>query len=103
MEKSFLEKRINQRANERLEDEYDEMRRYLYKSKMLGFIEIKEICIRENKVLPDFHNVKLSNKDESNTTNIAEVVEERRKELIQEETNEVMKKLDSIEYLFKQM
>lgn len=99
MDKSHIEKRIEQRAEERLETEYNDLKNQLYSSKILGHLKIGGKHIRGSDVLPDFHNIKLQS--ESEITNITEIIEKRRQELIKEETDLILNKLENLNYLFQ--
>lgn len=100
MEKTKLEELIAKRAENKLEAEYREFYIFLEKSPFA-----KKIKVGEEYIISDYsdsgdifeRNIR-SIKNET----VAKNIQERREELIEQETKEVLYKLDNISYLFNQ-
>ena len=102
MSKSILEKRIEEKAEKRVKQEYKDLIKYLNESKIAKYIKV---TIGEEKInLSNFgSNFGLLNGDmssQANRTNIFEVIEQLEKDYIQQETDTLLENLKSIHYLF---
>lgn len=108
MNKSVLEKRIKERAEEKTKEEYNDFVNMLEKNKFGKLLEVK---FEDDKSIPlaDFGcNNGLLNHDclkNSNAvrTNLEEVYNKFLEENIREETDKILSKLDGIGYLFGQL
>lgn len=97
MEKSFLEKAIELRAEETLKKEYEAFFSSIKKSMFNGLrIGAQSFCGSNSDCFFTEHIE--SNKNPE----ICELIDKRRKILIKEETWKVLENLDSIKYLFNQ-
>jgi len=102
---SFIEKRISGEAQSSLEGELKEIYSFFVNNKLLGLgLKVNDIKLvthgadGEKSVFAEFFHTKTVH----NTSNIDELVEERKKELIGEKTDEILRKFDAINYLFNE-
>lgn len=93
MEKTFLEKQIEKRAYQKLDEEYSVMIDTVMQNAIL-----RDVVVDGKRlfVFPDsMENVNLK-------PEYREALDKRFKVLIEQETKEVLKKLDGINYLFNE-
>ena len=95
MEKSFIEKRIEERANTKLEREHREMREYINSSPFLDKLKNAEGQRLWGNILESYASHYKEGSD------MFKAVEERRQELIKAETDQIMSSLEGIKYLFR--
>lgn len=91
MEKTFLEKRIEEKAKGRLKTEMVEASNLLYNNRIL------------NKVAVNNKRVFYIDENSWQEPEMKEALDKRLAELIKEETDEVLSKLQNISYLFNQV
>lgn len=106
MDKTVLEKRIEERANERFEKEFKEFVNYVYLHPVgkrltitIGDRNVPIVNFGKNYGL--FNEDGLKNKRSENT-NLQLVRDQLLEEYRKEETDDLLNKLDSIGYLFNQ-
>lgn len=106
MDKDTLQKALEARAETRLVEEYDKLRNALRASPLSAYVEISDDLVvvfgqngsdgKSKQMFPalirDIKNASLLN-----------AIDKRRKELVEEETQSLIKKVDSIGYLFEQV
>jgi hypothetical protein len=106
MEKTALDKRIHERAEERFNAEFKGLVDYLSSHPIFSRLQaalpdvgkISLVNFGTNRGLLNATGLKNSN---SHVVNLAEVKEELLKKYIQEETDNLLKKLEGLEYLFR--
>lgn len=106
MEKTYIERKIEAQAEEQLEKEYNDLRNYLYQNKLTIDLKIGGVGLRDGVKgpVPEKHNLNSESfKNSPVMSNISEILEKRKKEIIKERTDELLRKLDGIQYLFNQM
>lgn len=95
MEKTFLEKAIESKAEKLLAHEYELFYQMLKKS-MFGKIQINGQAFvgdYSETIFPEFIS-------QIKDVSMLQAIEKRRKELIQQETNRVLQGFENIKYLF---
>jgi len=101
MEKTILESKIKDSAKNKLVSEYKEMIQMARRHPILKELSFGEMrifnALDENIVFWSKENQEKSSKG----TNIADVLENRLKELEKQELDEILSKLDSVKYLFQ--
>ena len=108
MEKSFLEKQIEKRAEERFEKEYNDLVKYIDNHSIGGKLKIRTSKLDKPIPLVDFgtnYAFFNNNQDEnsnSNLSNYSEVKALMIQKYIEEETKTILSKLEHLEYLFNQ-
>lgn len=108
MNKSVLEKRIKERAEEKTKEEYNEFVNMLEKNKFGKLLHVK---FEDNESIPLSNfgcNYSLFNHnclENSNVvhTNLEEIYNDILEKNIREETDRILSKLDGIGYLFGQL
>lgn len=104
MDKTILEKRIKERAEERFDNEFREFVKYIYNHPIGGRLKVK---IGDSNIpIANFgRNYGLFNEEgiqnkHSDNTNLQLVKMSLLREYEKEETDEILKKLENLGYLF---
>lgn len=96
MDKSFLEKRIENKAENRLDAEISGIIEQMEKSSFFRYLKIDGKNLVGSDCILERRAIWIKNEA------ILKAVEERRKKLIEEESNNILSRLKSINYLFEQ-
>mgnify|MGYP001268906130 CR=1 FL=1 len=104
MNKTILEKRIKERAEERFDKEFRELVNYIYTHPIGGRLKVK-IGDSDIPIVNFGRNYGLFNEEgiqnkRSDNTNLQSVKMSLLKEYEKEETDEILKKLENLDYLF---
>ena len=110
MEKTILEKRIEEKATERAQKDYIEMMKFLKTNPITSRLTIEVKCLKEDKMIHlAYHgpNWALLNDEglknqHSTSTNIETVLDELVEKYKKEETDSILSKLENLGYLFNQ-
>lgn len=100
MDQSFIEKRINERADERLQEEYETLRNMVFSNPLAKHLEIGEHPLAKygrDAILPESFVQALK----ETKSNLSEVLVLRKGQLVREETETLLRKLDGLQYLFQ--
>ncbi len=95
---TFVEERIEQRAEDKLSKEYRKFFEYMFQSPFVECLKIGDVGLvrGDEKLFPEYYQ------HVEEGSELGKLLEERRQELIKEETDEVMRRIESIGYLFEQ-
>ena len=115
MDTAFIQKRINEKAEDRLEKEYNDFLRTLYNNPFAGGLKIGVAMEVEGKfaskqielVSGNEHNAAIftpgvQNIKDREGINLKEIIDSRREQLIKEETDLLMKQLEGVQHFFEQ-
>lgn len=113
MEKTFIEKRIEEKAEERFNENLEKLKKDVGSNpigekltlKLKGIEKPIRIGCRHysnDNVLFDMPKNEYSNDNLKKKSNIEEIKKELIEEYIKEETNELLNKIDNLSYLFNQ-
>lgn len=104
MNKSFIEKKIEQRAEKRLIDEYDAFIQKLYQSPFCTSgnekLKIGEKYIFASSTKQCIYPSSFQDIYEKDFPELFKLIERRRQQLCKDESDAIISKLDNLQYLF---
>jgi len=103
MDKTFIEKRIEERAGAKLQAEYTQFFNLLYKSPFSAKLKIdgKKLIGSDNSTDDQIYKSYVHWIEPN--SNLGKLIQARREELIKIESDEIISRLDNIKYLFEQI
>lgn len=106
MDKDTIQKAIERRAEEKLQQEYNALREVIVRSPLTAYLKVggeKVIAFGQNGSDGRYKQMFPYSVRDIDDKDLLEKVQKRREQLIDEETQNLVKKIDSIGYLFEQV
>jgi len=101
MEKSFLEKQIEKQAREQLDREYFELRKFVVNHPIGGSLHLgSKILFTSAGSGTSYPSVFNNSTKDGEGTNLEAVLKKRLERIIEEKTTILLKKIESLSYLF---